>query len=310
MEKCLVTGGAGFIGSHLVDMLLKNNFKVIVIDDLSSGNIENIKHNLNNPDFKFLELDITDKEKVKETFISERPDYVFHLAAQINLRESIKDPINDARINILGLLNLLENSRENKVKKFIFSSSAAVYSDEAKIPISENDKTGPLSPYGITKLTTEKYLEFYKREYLLDFVILRYSNVYGPRQNTKGEAGVVSVFINNILNNKPIFINGSGEQTRDYIFVEDVAFANLITIKDLSGIYNVSTKIETSVNELHQKIRDIANKPIEKINAPEINAELKRSCLDNQKICFKGWYYKTDLNRGLLKTYNWFKENI
>lgn len=300
--KAIVTGGVGFIGSWVVDALIEEGFEVIIIDNLTTGN----KNNLNEK-AKFYEIDIRD-EKISEIFEKEKPDYVFHLAAQINLRDSIKNPLKDAEINILGSLNILGCCVKHGVKKFIFSSTGgAIYGDDSKIPTHETEKENPTSPYGIAKLTIEKYLDFYKSLYGLDYVSLRYSNVYGPRQNSKGEAGVVSIFIDNILSRKQIVINGSGEQTRDYVYVKDVAGANILSL-NLSGIFNVSTGEETSVNELFEKIvncMDLGTK-IEKVYGPEIKGEQMRSCLNSKKLEKKGWKTKYDLDEGIKETIKWF----
>lgn len=299
--KILVTGGAGFIGSWVVDTLINKDFNVVVIDNLSSGSNENL-----NKKAKFYEIDIRDK-KIDEIFQNEKIDYVFHLAAQINLRESIKNPVEDANINILGALNILNNCVKHKIKKFIFSSTGgAIYGDDCKIPTSETEEEKPMSPYGVAKLAIEKYLEFYKKVYGLDYVSLRYSNVYGPRQNSKGEAGVVAIFIDKLLLGEQPIINGSGEQTRDYVYVKDVAEANILALK-LSGVFNVGTGKETEVNEIFRKIVNIMNSNLKEIHGPEIKGEQMRSCLDPGKLIKKDWGIGYDLEKGLKETINYFK---
>ena len=299
--KILVTGGAGFIGSWVVDTLINKDFNVVVIDNLSSGSKENL-----NKKAKFYEIDIRDN-KIDEIFQNEKIDYVFHLAAQINLRESIKNPVEDANINILGALNLLNNCVKHKIKKFIFSSTGgAIYGDDCKIPTSETEEEKPMSPYGVAKLAIEKYLEFYKKVYGLDYVSLRYSNVYGPRQNSKGEAGVVAIFIDKLLLGEQPIINGSGEQTRDYVYVKDVAEANILALK-LSGVFNVGTGKETEVNEIFRKIVNIMNSNLKEIHGPEIKGEQMRSCLDPGKLIKKDWGIGYDLEKGLKETINYFK---
>jgi len=299
--KILVTGGAGFIGSWVVDTLINKDFNVVVIDNLSSGSKENL-----NKKAKFYEIDIRDK-KIDEIFQNEKIDYVFHLAAQINLRESIKNPVEDANINILGALNILNNCVKHKIKKFIFSSTGgAIYGDDCKIPTSETEEEKPMSPYGVAKLAIEKYLEFYKKVYGLDYVSLRYSNVYGPRQNSKGEAGVVAIFIDKLLLGEQPIINGSGEQTRDYVYVKDVAEANILALK-LSGVFNVGTGKETEVNEIFRKIVNIMNSNLKEIHGPEIKGEQMRSCLDPGKLIKKDWGIGYDLEKGLKETINYFK---
>jgi len=301
MKKVLVIGGAGFIGSHVVDALVKKGLETAVIDNLSSGNKENL-----NKKSKFYEVDIKD-EKISHIFDREKPDYVFHLAAQINVRKSIENPIEDADINILGSLNILNNCVKNKIKKIIFSSSGgAIYGDDVKIPTSENEKEKPISPYGIAKLTVENYLEFFKRVDGLDYVALRYANVYGPRQNSKGEAGVIAIFIDNLLNNGKIIINGSGGQTRDYIYVKDIAKANLLALK-LNGIFNVGTGIETNINELYKKIKNIMKVNVKLEHGEAIKGEQMRSCLDYSKIKKKEWDFDYDLDKGLKETVAYFQ---
>lgn len=302
--KILVTGGAGFIGSHIVDALIEKGFDVIVIDNLSTGNKENL-----NSKVKFYELNIKNKREIEEIFKKEKPDYVFHLAAQINVRESIRNPVKDALVNIIGTLDLLDCCVKYKVKKIIFSSTGgAIYGDDAKIPSNEEEKENPTSPYGIAKLTIEKYLEFYKNIYGLDYVSLRYSNVYGPKQNSKGEAGVIAIFIDKILSEEQPIINGSGEQTRDYVYVKDVANANLLALK-LSGIFNVGTGIETSVNEIFKRIVKEMGKNgenIKEIHGDAIKGEQMRSCLDTNRLIKEGWKINYDLDNGLRETVEWF----
>jgi len=301
--KCLVTGGAGFIGSHIADILIKKGEEVSIIDNLSTGKIKNL-----NKKAIFYKEDIRNKKAIEKMFEKEKLDYVFHTAAQINVRESVENPVKDASINILGTLNLLEACRKCNVKKFIFSSTGgAIYGDNVKIPTIETEKQQPTSPYGIAKLSIEKYLYFYKKVYGIDYVSLRYSNVYGPRQNYKGEAGVVAIFINKILNNKQSVINGSGKQTRDYVYVRDVARANLLALK-LNGIFNVSTGKETSVNELFKMLKKIMRINVEAVHGPAKKGEQKRSCLDYSKIKGKGWEPKTGLEQGLEATIEWFKK--
>lgn len=229
--KILVTGGAGFIGSHIVDLYIKNGYEVIIIDDLSTGKAEYV-----NPKAKFYKLDINESNlndnKLEDIFKEERPDIVNHHAAQISVSESVKDPVFDANVNILGTLNLLENCVKYNVKKFIFASTGgAIYEETEKIPIDENHPTRPLSPYGVSKLAIENYLYFYKKVHHLDSVILRYANVYGPRQDPYGEAGVVAIFINKMLKGENPIIYGDGNQTRDFVYISDAAQSNLLALK-------------------------------------------------------------------------------
>jgi len=299
--KCLVTGGLGFIGSWVVDSLIEKNHEVIIIDNLSTGNKENL-----NKKAKLYQLDIRDK-KLSEILEKEKPDYVFHLAAQINVRNSLENPKNDADINILGTLNLLDSCLKYKIKKIIFSSTGgAIYGGKVKIPTSEGERENPESPYGIAKLTIEKYLEMYKQVHGLDYVTLRYANVYGPRQNIKGEAGVVALFIEKMLKNEQCKINGSGEQTRDYVFVKDVAKANILAL-NLSGIFNVGTGIETSVNSLFLKLKSLLNYEKDAEHLQEKKGEVSRSCLDANKLRSKDWTPDYSFDQGLAETLNFYK---
>jgi len=324
-KKILVTGGAGFIGSHLVDALIERGYKVVVIDNLSTGKKENL-----NPAFfkkskvsakaKFYKVDIC-SPKVSEIFEKEKPEIVFHLAAQINVRKSVEDPISDAKTNIFGSLNIiksfireigvqsLEHSRNSK---FIFASSGgAIYGKAQKIPTPENYLPNPISPYGIAKLTIERYLKFYKETFGLNFVSLRFANVYGPRQDPKGEAGVISIFIDKILKRERPIIFGSGNQTRDFVFVEDVVSA-LLKATEYKGnkeFFNIGTGIETSINELEELISKIIDKKIQPKFEPAKPGDLKRSCLDISlaKKELK-WKPKYNLKNGLKKTIKWMFE--
>jgi len=235
--KILVTGGAGFIGSHLVDRLIKEGHKVVIIDNLSTGKKENL-----NPRAKFYQLDIC-SPKISEVFKKEKPKAVFHLAAQIDLRKSVNDPVFDANINILGSLNLIQNFLQNlkfKIQnsKFIFSSTGgAMYGNADIIPTPENYSARPISPYGIAKLSIEYYLYYYQKVFGLNFISLRYGNVYGPRQDSKGEAGVVAIFCDKILTGATSIINGNGRQTRDYVYVDDVVEANILAFKKRQRVF-------------------------------------------------------------------------
>ena len=310
--KALVTGGAGFIGSWIVDFLVNENFDVVVIDNLSSGSLKNFEH-LEDKIAKvnFYEKDIRSLE-LWEIFEKEKPDYVFHAAAEISVRDSIENPRKCEDVNVVGSLNVLRSCAEYGVKKFIFSSTGgAIYGDGVRIPTPETEKEKPASPYGISKLTLEKYLDFFKTVHGLDYVSLRYSNVYGPRQNADGEAGVVAIFIDNLLSGKKPRINGSGNQTRDYIYVKDVAGANLLALNDsLSGIFNVGTGIETDVNELYRRITKIMNLNVQAENMPAIKGEQMRSCLDAGKLIDAGWCIKYNLESGLQETICSFRGKV
>ena len=305
--KILVTGGAGFIGSNIQDRLIQEGHQVVVVDDLFSGRKEYI-----NPKAKFYKVDIQTKD-LEQVFAKERPEVVDHHAAHINVRESVKNPIFDAQVNILGTINLLENCKKYKVKKVIFASTGgALYGDTDVIPTPEDHPTKPISPYGITKLCIENYLYYYKQVHGLDYVILRYANVYGPRQDPYGEAGVVAIFTQKLLANEQPIINGDGKQTRDYVFVEDVVDSNMLALTyKRSDIYNVGTGKETSVNELFRKLVDITGVSKPEKHGPPMPGEQRKSCLSFTKIKEKlGWKPKTGLDEGLEKTVEWFKNQL
>ena len=248
-EKVLITGGAGFIGSHLTDDCVKQGYNVVVVDNLSSGIKENI-----NPDAKFYHVDIR-SEQLIDVMAKEKVDYVFHLAAQVDVQVSVDNPQLDTSVNVLGTFNVLEGCKRGHVKKVIFSSSAAVYGEPKYLPIDEKHPLEPTSLYGLNKKIGENYFPFYQREYGLDYVVLRYANVYGPRQRSDGEGGVVSIFINNFLNGKTVKIYGDGNQTRDFLYVDDVVSANLSALQyGCNRVVNVGTGIQTSINELYDYI--------------------------------------------------------
>lgn len=307
IKKTLVTGGAGFVGSHLVDALIKKGHKVVVIDNLSTGRKKNL-----NSRAKFYKLDIC-SNKVAKVFQKEKFDYVFHLAAQIDVRHSVADPLYDAKINILGSLNLIHNAAKNKIKKFIFTSSGGVvYGDTKKFPINEKERTNPISPYGVSKLSVEKYLFYFNREFGLSYVILRPPNIYGPRQRHDGEAGVVAIFISKILSGQQPIINGDGKNTRDYLYVSDVVKANLLALKSKArGVYNIGTSKETSVNQVLDKIIKTPSKPIKKMHGPAKPGEQRRSCLDYTKIKKElGWQPVVNFEDGIKKTVEYFKSRM
>jgi UDP-glucose 4-epimerase len=303
-----VTGGAGFIASHITDALVNEGHQVVVFDDLSSGFEKNI-----NPKAKFVKGNICDKELVEKLFSEEKFDLVNHHAAQMDVRRSVKDPAFDANTNIIGTINLLQNAVKYKVKKFMFASTGgAVYGEQVYFPADENHPTQPRSPYGISKLAVEKYLYFYNAEYGLNYTILRYANIYGPRQNPFGEAGVVAIFSTKLLKGEQPVINGSGEQTRDYVFVGDVVKANLLTLNDTANdIYNVGTGIETNVNQLFHKLNSIIKANKEEKHGPAAPGEQMRSVITSEKLFKKfGWKPSTNLDEGLKLTVDFFRNNL
>ena len=299
----LVTGGAGFIGSHIVERLLSHGNDVVVVDDLSTGKSGNVPEGVT-----FLKRDIQDD--LSDVF-ARGIDYIFHAAAQMNVRKSLEDPKADAMINLIGGLNLLDHAVRGNVKKIIFSSTGgAMYSPEASVPCDEESLAESPSPYGLMKRTFERYLDIYEEIHGLSSVSLRYGNVYGPRQNAKGEAGVVSIFIDNALRGRRSTINGDGENTRDYIYVEDVVEANLHVLhQDLTGIYNVGTSIETSVNNVFGSVAEHIEGIEPAQNGPEIVGELRRNALSIEKLRATGWLPQVTFTEGLKRTVEYFKKN-
>ncbi|MEK6589225.1 MAG: NAD-dependent epimerase/dehydratase family protein [Nitrospinota bacterium] len=301
----LVTGGAGFIGSHVVDRYITEGYHVFIIDNLVTGKLKNL-----NPDAKFYKIDIRDSKRLEDIFKEYTIDCINHHAAQMDVRRSVDDPIYDGDVNILGSLNLLQLAIKYGTKRFIFASTGgAVYGEQKYFPADEEHSQNPLSPYGVSKLSLEKYLYFYKTAYNLDYTVLRYANVYGPRQDPHGEAGVVAIFARKILHGEPPVINGDGEQTRDYTFVEDAADANVLVIKNgISGVYNIGTGKETTVNELCTMMLQIAEADIKPIHGPQKMGEQRRSVINYNKMKTQcGWFPKYPLEAGLSKTIQFFK---
>jgi UDP-glucose 4-epimerase len=337
-KKVLVTGGAGFIGSHIVDLLIKNNYEVVIVDDLSSGREENI-----NQKARFYKLNITDQKRLAEVFKQEKPDYICHEAAQISVSFSVRDPLFDAQTNILGSLNLLQCCLNQQVKGIVFASSGGtIYGEPEHFPISENYPFRPQSPYGISKVAIEYYLDFYQKNYNLDYISLRYGNVYGPRQDPYGEAGVIAIFIGKMLKGEIPTINGDGEYIRDYIYVEDVAQANLLALQNMVklskvvqekekakekekeieskgeataelkfNVLNLGTERGISVNEIFSLLKKIIKFPHPANYGPPRAGDVRKNILDCRLISeVLDWQLQFDFSAGLEKTVNWFKENI
>lgn len=302
--KVMVTGGAGFIGSHIVDIFIKNGYEVVVVDDLSHGKFSNV-----NKSAKFIKMDIKNKSLYK-IFEKEKINYVSHHAAQISVYSSVKDPVNDANINIIGSLNLLECCHRYKVKKIIFASSGGTLYGEVKSkPATEKNRLDPCSPYGIAKLAVEKYMEFYFREYGLNYVSLRYSNVYGPRQDPFGEAGVVAIFTEAMLNWKTPVINGDGKYIRDYVYCKDVANANLLAVKkNITGCFNVGTGKDMDVNVLFDKLSRLLDFKKIPEHGKARAGDLRKSILSYKLFKSKtGWNPSVTLDEGLRSTVEFFK---
>lgn len=305
--KILVTGGAGFIASHIVDAYLGLGHNVVILDDLSTGKEKNI-----NPKARFVKGDIRDAALVKKLFAEERFDAMNHHAAQMDVRRSVEDPVFDASVNILGVLTLLESCIATGVKKVVFASSGgAAYGEQDYFPADENHPTRPISPYGVAKITTERYLFFYKAVYGMDSVCLRYANVYGPRQNPEGEAGVVAIFTSRMLAGGQPVVNGDGKQTRDYVFVEDVVRANVKALEYAgSDAFNVCTGVETDVNQLFRIIRQRTGSPCEERHGEAKKGEQLRSVLTYKKIeKTLGWKPTVTIEEGLARTVDYFKKS-
>ena len=304
-DTAIVTGGAGFIGSHIVDALLENGYSVAVIDNLSTGKRGNV-----NPDAHFYEVDIRDARAVCEVFENERPTVVSHQAAQADVRASVADPVGYAETNILGTLNLLQAAKAVGAKKFVFASTGgAVYGNPEELPATERCAARPLDPYGTSKLACEYYLFTYKHNFGLDYCVLRYANVYGPRQNPDGEAGVVAIFAKGMLARRPLTIWGDGLQSRDFVYVGDVAAANVAAARYGGGIYNIGTGLPTDIVTIARGLARIAGYTQELRRGPAKLGEVRHSYLDSHKARRElGWEPQMGLSDGLARTVTWFQE--
>ena len=302
--KILITGGAGFIASHVADLLIDNGHAIAIVDDLSNGKRENI-----NSRSAFYHASILD-QALADIFRKEKPEVVIHHAAQISVRNSVQDPLNDMEINIRGSLRLLEQCKYYGVGKFIFSSTGgALYGEQDYFPADENHPTRPLSPYAIAKLSVEKYLFFYHTTHRLPYTVLRYANVYGPRQDPFGEAGVIAIFCQKMLKGEQPIINGDGNQTRDFVYVGDVARANLLALdQQVTGEINIGTGIETSINTIFNEIRSLVAPGIPEVHGPAMPGEQLRSVLSYRKAqTVLGWEPSMPLTEGLRHTVDFFR---
>lgn len=304
MSKILVTGGAGFIGSHLTDKLVQKGHKVLIIDNLSTG----FKHNLNEK-AKFYQMDIR-SAAIDKIIEKEEPEAVYHLAAQVDVRKSLEDPNLDVEINISGSINLLKSCIKHKVQKVIFASTGgAIYGEQDYFPADEKHPVFPMSPYGVAKLTMEKYLHCFKENFGLNYVCLRLANVYGPRQNPKGDQGVVAIFCGKLLNGEQVTIYGDGRQTRDYVYVDDVVNAFVSALDYSNGeVFNIGTGIETNVNQLYEILAQKTGSNSNVVYGAERLGEQRRSVIDFAKAKKElNWEPKVDFNQGLEKTWNYYQ---
>ncbi|MCI0519385.1 MAG: NAD-dependent epimerase/dehydratase family protein [Chloroflexi bacterium] len=303
--KVLVTGGAGFIGSHVVDICLKNDYEVVIVDDLSTGRESNL-----NPAAKFYKMDIRDKA-LAEVFAAERPDFVDHHAAQMDVRRSIVEPLFDADVNIVGSLNLIECAKQYGVRRFIYiSTGGAVYGEPEYLPCDEAHPINPICQYGASKHTVEHYLYMYKVNYGMDYTVLRYPNVYGPRQDPHGEAGVVAIFCGQMLNGQPVVINGDGQQERDFVYVGDCARGNLLAIQAERGvgIVNLGSNRGATVNDIFAHLRRATGYPHEAKHGPAKLGETRFIYLTYDKALRElGWQAQVSLEEGLAKTVDYFR---
>jgi len=303
--KVLVTGGAGFIGSHIADRLLADGHDVVILDDLSTGHVEHLQ-----PSARFYQMDLH-SPWIDELFRIEQPEAVVHQAAQASVRRSVEDPVFDAGVNVLGTAALLQASVHHGVRRFLFASTGgAIYGDADLTPTPEDYPTVPVSPYGASKLAAEVYLRTFNALHGLSYAALRYANVYGPRQDPHGEAGVVAIFTRRLLRGGTIRINGDGKQTRDFVYVGDVAEANARALSsDAAGSFNVGTGLETDINTIFQKLKRLtgSNQPEE--HGPPLPGEQRRSVVDARKIeKVLGWKPTTSLDAGLDATVRYFRE--
>lgn len=304
--RVMVTGGCGFIGSHIVDMLAAQGHEVSVIDNLCTGNIDNL-----NPAAKFFNVDITSRE-LRNVFEAVKPEVVYHEAAQIDIQKSIKETVFDTTVNIVGTVNVLECCRDFGVTKIIYASSAAVYGNPQYLGVDEAHPVNPISFYGISKHTPEHYIKTFSDLYGLKYTILRYANVYGVRQDPKGEGGVVSIFLDKLLRGQQPTIFGDGEQTRDFIYVKDIAAANLAALDKGDGeIINISTNLPVTVNELFRQMKRILASSLEVAYGPERKGDILHSYLNNEKAYNRiGWKPRYTLEQGLEETADYYKNKI
>jgi UDP-glucose 4-epimerase len=307
--RILVTGGAGFIGSQTVDALVAaGTHDVAVVDNLSAGKRDQI-----NPRARFHQAEIRDAAEVARIVASEQPEVLLHFAAQMDVRRSVADPVFDAQVNLVGFLNLMEAARQHGLRRVVFSSTGgAIYGEQDTFPADESHPCRPVSPYGVAKFSTESYLFFYRAQYGIEYAAMRYANVYGPRQDPHGEAGVVAIFCGRLLEDRPVTIFGDGEQTRDYVYVGDVVRANLAAVASpVTGAINIGTGIETSVNQLYGTLAAVAASDRPPAYAPARPGEQQRSVIAAVRAARElGWQPEVTLQEGLQRTYRFFQERL
>jgi UDP-glucose 4-epimerase len=305
--KCLVTGGAGFIGSHIVDALFEAGHEVVVVDDLSTGKRANL-----NPHARFYEMDIRSPE-LPALFAREKPDVVSHQAAQMDVRRAVREPAFDASVNVIGALNVLESARHSGVQKILFASTGgAVYGEPEHVPVEESHPIAPMSPYGLTKYTFEQYLGLYRRLYGMAYVALRYPNVYGPRQDPHGEAGVVAIFTRQMLAGEQPIIFGDGSKSRDYVHVSDVAAATrmLVAHGDEGSVFNLGFGLEVTDRMIFDAVRDALGVKVEPRFGEVRPGEVSRIALDASRIrAARGWQPTLGYREGIARTVEWYKAN-
>jgi UDP-glucose 4-epimerase len=303
--RILVTGGAGFIASHIVDAYVAEGHQVTIVDNLSTGKRENV-----NPRAEFVEVDLRDAEALGTVMTAGKFDVVNHHAAQMDVRRSVADPVYDASVNILGMLTLMELGLRTGVRRIVFASSGgAAYGEQETFPASESHPTRPISPYGVAKLSTEQYLFYYAAVHGFEPTALRYANVYGPRQNPEGEAGVVAIFTTKMLHGGSPVINGDGQQTRDYVFVGDVVRANVLALRSKGfTVYNVGTGVETDVNTIFRTLKKATGSTCIETHGEAKKGEQMRSVLDHRRIAGElGWRPEVNLEEGLRRTVEYFR---
>ena len=306
--KIMVTGGAGFIGSHVVDACLAWEHDVFVVDDLSTGKREQV-----NPRARLYVADIRDQEALEEVFVLERPEIICHLAAKADVRESIDEPVLYAQVNVIGSLVVLELARKHACRKIVYASTGgAVYGEPEYLPVDEKHPAHPVDPYGASKHHVEHYLCIYRNLYGLDFTVLRFANVYGPRQDPHGEAGVVAIFAGKMLAGAKPVINGSGDQERDFVYVGDIARANVLALTRGGGeFFNLGSGVATSINSIFNQLKDIIGCDCRKVHGPPNRGEVFRTYLDASKAkAGLGWQVEVPLREGLERTVAHLRRSI